>query len=155
MFFFLTRSSSSSSSSIIHSLTRYSRYLALLDLDQRTLRCPSYSGSLLSRLADPHAGISRGSTYLLHLESSLTMLANKALLYTFIPALQGSNTDGRNNDKEEENVLLKQGYCSSENDMRVMNFLSDLIKQCHAGCGPSVLRFSYSSVHLHRNTYVT
>ncbi|XP_026214835.1 guanine nucleotide exchange protein smcr8b isoform X2 [Anabas testudineus] len=149
------RSSSSSSSGIIHSLTRYSRYLALLDLDQRTLRCPSYSGSLLGKLADPYTGISRGITYLLHLESCLTMLANKALLYTFIPALQRPNTGKGNNDTEDENLLLKLGHGSSENDVRVMHFLSDLIKRSHAGRGPPVLRFSYSSAHLHRNTYAT
>lgn len=83
------------------------------------------------------------------------MLANKALLYTFIPASRRPKTDGRNDDTEEETFLLKQGYCSSENDVSVINFLSDLIKQRHAGRGPRVLRFSYSSAHLHRNTYAT
>ncbi|XP_044040742.1 guanine nucleotide exchange protein smcr8b isoform X2 [Siniperca chuatsi] len=148
------RSPSSSSSSILHSLTRYSRYLALLDLDQRTLHCPSYSGSLIRRLADPHTGISRGRTYLLHLESCLTTLANKALLYTFNPALQRPNTAG-GSDGTEEDFLFRRGFCSSENDLRVMHFLSDLIKQRHAGRGPPVLRFSYCSMHLHRNTYAT
>ncbi|KAK2817302.1 hypothetical protein Q5P01_025493 [Channa striata] len=147
------RSSSSSSSSVIHSLTRYSRYLALLDLDQKTLRSPSYSGSLLGRLADPHTGISRGITYVLHLESCLSALANQALLYTCVPALQLPNTSAGKNNTEQEKVLLRQEYCSSENDLRVMNYLSDLIKQHHTGRGPPVLRFSYSSVHLHRNTY--
>lgn len=153
-FSILTRSSSSSSSSIITSLSRYSRYLALLDLDQRTLRCPSYSGSLLGRLADPHTGISRGITYLLHLESCLTALANQVLLYTFVPGLRlhaGEGSDGA----EEENFFFKHGYCSSTNDLRVIDFLSDLIKMRHAGCGPPVLRFSYTSMHLHRNTYPT
>ncbi|XP_026158463.1 guanine nucleotide exchange protein smcr8b [Mastacembelus armatus] len=149
------RSPFNSSSSIIPSLTRYSRYLAMLDLDQRTLRCPSYSGSLISRLADPHTGISRGLTYLLHLESCLTKLANQALLYTFNPAVKHLKTGGGNHGKEEEDVLFRQGYCSSENDLRVMNFLSDLIKQHHAGHGPPVLRVSYRSVHLHKNTYAT
>ncbi|XP_067352946.1 guanine nucleotide exchange protein smcr8b isoform X2 [Channa argus] len=148
------RSSSSSSSSIIHSPTRYSRYLALLDLDQKTLRSPSYSGSLLSRLADPHTSIGRGLTYLLHLESCLSALANLALLYTFTPALHHPNTGAWNNT-EQEKYLFRQGYCTSENDLRVMNYLSDLIKQNHAGRGPPVLQFSYSSVHLHRNTYDT
>ncbi|KAM9363739.1 guanine nucleotide exchange protein smcr8b [Symphorus nematophorus] len=150
------RSSSSSSTSILHSLTRYSRYLALLDLDQRTLHCPSYSGSLIGRLADPHTGIRRGITYLLHLESCLTALANQALLYTFHPASQRSPKPAGGTDRtEEEELLLTRGYCSSENDLRVMRFLSDLIKQRHAGRGPPVLRFSYSSVQLHRNTTAT
>ncbi|XP_070839019.1 guanine nucleotide exchange protein smcr8b isoform X2 [Chaetodon trifascialis] len=137
------RSSSSSSATILHSLTRYSRYLALLDLDQRTLQSPSYSGSLVGRLANPHAAISRGVTYLLHLESCLTALANQALLHTFSPASQRP---------EEEGFLFRSGFCSSENDLRVMHFLSDLIKRRHAGCGPPVLSFSYCLLHLHRNT---
>uniref|UniRef100_A0A8D3E819 Smith-Magenis syndrome chromosome region, candidate 8b n=1 Tax=Scophthalmus maximus TaxID=52904 RepID=A0A8D3E819_SCOMX len=140
------RSPSGSSSSILHSLTRYSRYLALLDLDQRTLRCPSYSGSLVGRLADPRSGIGRGVTYLLHLESCLTALVNQALLYTFHGGKDGAG--GRD-------FLLARGFCSSENDVRVVSFLSDLIRQRHAGRGPAVLRFSYCSVQLHRNTYTT
>lgn len=145
------RSSSSSSTSILHSLTRYSRYLALLDLDQRTLHCPSYSGSLISRLANPQTGISRGITYLLHLESCLTALVNQALLYTF---RQRAKTSEGKVGAEEEDSPCARGSCSSENDLRVMRFLSDLIKQRHAGRGPPVLRFSYCSLQLHRNTYI-
>uniref|UniRef100_A0A672IFK5 Smith-Magenis syndrome chromosome region, candidate 8b n=1 Tax=Salarias fasciatus TaxID=181472 RepID=A0A672IFK5_SALFA len=118
------------------------RYLATLDLDQRTLRGPSYSGSLLGRLADPHSLIGRGVTYLLHVESWLTALANQVLLHTFKPASGGE--DGA----EEENAPTS---C----DQRVMHFLSDLVKQRHAGRGPPVLQFSYSPVQLHRNTYVS
>ncbi|XP_034452648.1 guanine nucleotide exchange protein smcr8b isoform X2 [Hippoglossus hippoglossus] len=149
------RSPSSSSSSIIHSLSRYSRYLALLDLDQRTLRCPSYSGSLISRMADPHSGISRGVTYLLHLESCLTALVNQALLYTFRPASRRPNAAGGPDSTGGKDDLYTPRLCSSEQDVRVMNFLSELIKQRHAGRGPPVLRFSYSAVQLHRNTYTT
>ncbi|XP_034741305.1 guanine nucleotide exchange protein smcr8b [Etheostoma cragini] len=147
------RSSSSSSATILLSLTRYSRYLALLDLDQRTLRCPSYSGSLIGRLANPYAGIRRGITYLLHLESCLTALANQALLYTFKTALQRPNTAGGNDGTEGEDFLVTRGFCSSECDLRVMHFLCDLIKQRHTGRGPPVLSFSYNSMHLHRNTF--
>ncbi|XP_070683803.1 guanine nucleotide exchange protein smcr8b [Pempheris klunzingeri] len=149
------RSPSSSSLSILHSLTRYSRYLALLDLDQRTLQCPSYSGSLIGRLADPHTGISRGLTYLLHLESGLTALANQALLFTFNPTLRHPNAAAGKDGTEGEDVLSTRGFCSGESDLRVIHFLSDLIKQRHAGRGPPVLRFSYCSVQLHRNTYAT
>ncbi|KAK5865811.1 hypothetical protein PBY51_020051 [Eleginops maclovinus] len=147
------RSSSITSASIIHSLTRYSRYLALLDLDQRTLRCPSYSGSLISRLADPHSGISRGITYLLHLESCLTALASQALLCTFNPALQRPNKSGGNDASEEKDFMWTRGLCSSENDLKVIHFLCDLIKQRHAGRGPPVFGFSYDSMHLHKNTF--
>ncbi|XP_069023203.1 guanine nucleotide exchange protein smcr8b isoform X2 [Embiotoca jacksoni] len=147
------RSPSTSSSTILHSLTRYSRYLSLLDLDQRTLKCPPYSGSLLSRLADPHIGISRGITYLLHLESCLTALANQALLHTFKPAPERPRAEEVSDSTEEGEVLCSRELCSSKSDFRAMHFLSDLIKQRHAGRGPPVLRFSYSSVRLYRNTF--
>ncbi len=153
LFFFSARSSSSTSTIILQSLTRYSRYLALLDLDQRTLHCPSYSGSLISRLANPQTGISRGITYLLHLESCLTALVNQALLYTFSPASKRAKTSEGKVGAEEEDSLCARRSCSSENDLRVMRFLSDLIKQRHAGRGPPVLSFSYCSLQLHRNTY--
>nr|XP_046227292.1 guanine nucleotide exchange protein smcr8b [Scatophagus argus] len=144
---------SSSSASVLHSLTRYRRYLALLDLDQRTLHCPSYSGSLINRLADPQTGISRGMTYMLHVESCLTALANQALLYTFSPALHHPKAAGGKDGTEDKDLLFTRGICSSEDDLRVMHFLSELIKQRHARRGPPVLRISYSSLHLHKNTY--
>ncbi|XP_034043585.1 guanine nucleotide exchange protein smcr8b [Thalassophryne amazonica] len=144
----LHRSPSTSSSTMLHSLARYSRYLAVLDMDQRTLRCPSYTGVLIGRLADPRSGFTRGSTYLLHLESCLTALANQALLHTFTSVLHHL-------DVAKDMDLLSQGLCNSEDDMKVMDFLSDLITQRHAGRGPPILRFSYNSVHLHRNTTAT
>lgn len=153
IFFFKIRTSSSSSASILHSLTRYSRYLALLDLDQRTLHCPSYSSSLINRFANPQARIQRGITYLLHLESGLTALTNQALLYTFCRDLQRLNTAGGEGSTLGDHFLLARGYC--DDDMSVMHFLSDLIKQHHAGRGPPFLRFSYSSRQLHRNTQGT
>lgn len=139
--------SPSTSAALLHSLTRYSRYVALLDLDQKTLRSPAYSGSLVGRLANPYANIRHGSTYLLHLESALTALSGQALLYTFSPALQPGAGPG-------DEFLLRRGLCGSRDDLSVMHFLSDLIKQRHAGRGPPSLRFSYCSVQLHRNTYV-
>ncbi|XP_068606974.1 guanine nucleotide exchange protein smcr8b [Brachionichthys hirsutus] len=141
------RSPSSSFAGVLRSLTRYGRYLALLDLDQKTLRCPSYSGSVVGRLADPQSGIGRGITYLLHLESGLTALANQALLYTFYPHSRGEAAAGG------RDFLLARGICSSESDLRVMRFLSDLIKRPHAGPGLPALSFSYCSTHLHRNTW--
>uniref|UniRef100_A0A8C7YPT3 UDENN FLCN/SMCR8-type domain-containing protein n=1 Tax=Oryzias sinensis TaxID=183150 RepID=A0A8C7YPT3_9TELE len=144
------RSSSSSSSAVLQSLNQYRRYLALLDLDRRTLQCPSYTGSLLATLADPHTGISRGITYLLHLESCLSALANKALLHTFGMAPPHPNVGAGLRGTEEDE--LQAGFCRSQGDLRVMNFLSELIKQQHAGRGPPVFRFTYSSVQVHRNT---
>ncbi|XP_062304519.1 guanine nucleotide exchange protein smcr8b isoform X2 [Osmerus eperlanus] len=136
------------------SVDHYGRYVALLDLDHRTLRCPPYSGSLIGRLADPRSLIGRGSTYLLHLESCLTALANQAFVYTFSPALQRPSMLG-----EEEVVQAERRHhflcgrgCSSQDDLKVMDFLSDLIKQRQTGSGPPVLRFSYSPALLHKNT---
>lgn len=126
--------------------------MALLDLDQRTLQCPSYSGSLINRLANPHASIRRGTTYLLHLESGLSALTNQALLYTFCPELQHLNAAGGKCSVLGDHFLLARGYCG-EDDLSVMHFLSDLIKQRHAGRGPLFLRFSYRSRQLHRNTH--
>ncbi|KFU94116.1 Smith-Magenis syndrome chromosomal region candidate 8, partial [Chaetura pelagica] len=37
---------------VLHALSRYSRYLSILDADSKTLRCPLYKGTLVSRLAD-------------------------------------------------------------------------------------------------------
>lgn len=127
--------------------------MALLDLDQRTLHCPPYSGSLINRFANPQARIQRGFTYLLHLESGLTALANQALLYTFCQDLQRLNTAGGEASPLGDHFLLARGYCGD--DVRVMHFLSDLIKQHHVGRGPPFLRFSYCSRQLHRNTQAT
>uniref|UniRef100_A0A3B3VFY9 Smith-Magenis syndrome chromosomal region candidate gene 8 protein homolog n=1 Tax=Poecilia latipinna TaxID=48699 RepID=A0A3B3VFY9_9TELE len=144
------RSSSSASSSILQSLTHLSRYIAVLDLDQKTLRCPSYAGSLAGFLASPHTGISRGLTYLLHLESCLTALANRVLLQTFTAASQRYRAIAEEKDSQQAPQL-----CCSENDFQVMHFLTDLITQRHTRHGPPPFRFSYSSVQLHRNTYPT
>ncbi|XP_031667018.1 guanine nucleotide exchange protein smcr8a [Oncorhynchus kisutch] len=166
--------------SMLHSLARYGRYLAVLDLDQRTLRSPAYHGHLIGRLANPHTLIGRGSTYLLHVESCLAELTAKAFLFSCSPDLS-TLTSGRAQSspggqappichshsdlqlpslpREDDDFTLTQrrrdflcgrGF-SGEDDLRVMHFLSDLIKQHHAGSGPPALRFSYSAVPLHRN----
>uniref|UniRef100_A0AAQ4QCV3 Smith-Magenis syndrome chromosome region, candidate 8b n=1 Tax=Gasterosteus aculeatus aculeatus TaxID=481459 RepID=A0AAQ4QCV3_GASAC len=142
-------SPSGSSAGALGSLTRY---LALLDLDQRTLLAPSYSGCLVGRLADPRGGISRGGTYLLHLESCLTALANRALLHAFRLPSSGPGA-AEAGGVSERDVPPAPATCSSEHDSRVMRFLCDLITRRHAGRGPPALSISYNSVHLHRNTH--
>uniref|UniRef100_A0A3B4A447 UDENN FLCN/SMCR8-type domain-containing protein n=1 Tax=Periophthalmus magnuspinnatus TaxID=409849 RepID=A0A3B4A447_9GOBI len=107
--------------------------LSVLDLDQRSLRAPAYSGVLIGRLAEAQCGFSKGLTYLLHLESELSALQNQALLYAFCPPYR-------------ERPLL------TDCDRRVLHFLSDLMAQHHAGYGPPVLGFTYCSTQLHRNT---
>ncbi|XP_046897671.1 LOW QUALITY PROTEIN: guanine nucleotide exchange protein smcr8b [Hypomesus transpacificus] len=150
----IVRSSGTPFPSMHPSVDHYGRYVALLDLDHRTLRCPPYSGSLIGRLADPRSLIGRGSTYLLHLESCLTALANRAFVYTFSPALQRPSMLGEEEVVQAErrrHFLCGRG-CSSQDDLKVMDFLSDLIKQRQTGSGPPVLRFSYSPTLLHKNT---
>ncbi|KAM9792177.1 LOW QUALITY PROTEIN: guanine nucleotide exchange protein smcr8b [Neosynchiropus ocellatus] len=137
------RLTSGSSSSLLASLTRLGRYLALLDLDQGTLRCPSYAGSLVGRLADPRTSIRRGATYLLHLESGLTALSNQALLHAFARR-HGDQGPGR-----------RSGFCGSDADQSVIRFLSELIALRHAGAGPPVLRVAYVPVTPHKNSHPT
>ncbi|XP_028977889.1 guanine nucleotide exchange protein smcr8b isoform X2 [Esox lucius] len=176
------RTSSPTTPSMLHSLARYRRYLAVLDLDQKTLRSPAYQGHLIGRLADPRALIGHGSTYLLHLESCLMELTAKAFFYTFYtvslysstpdpspvvagggqtppickapPALQcPSIPRGRGSMLTQHcRNFLCGRGFSEEDDFCVLHFLSDLIKQRHTGSGPPPLCFSYSPTPLHRNT---
>ncbi|XP_053708960.1 guanine nucleotide exchange protein smcr8b [Synchiropus splendidus] len=134
----IQRPAPGSAPSLLASLTRLGRYLALLDLDHGTLRCPSYSGSLVGGLADPRTSIRRGATYLLHLESGLTALSNRALLYTFVR---------RHGDGDEAP--------QSGGDASVMRFLSELLVLRLGGRGPPLLRFSYAAAQLHRNSLPT
>lgn len=138
---------SSSSSAVVHSLSHYSRYLSVLDLDQRTLKTPSYSGALIGRLADPQCSFSRGLTYLLHLESGLTALQNQVLMYMF------KQRHLLTQDRKERPLDTLQDM--SECDQKVLCFLSDLISQKHISKGPPILSFSYSSVQLHKNSAAT
>ncbi|KAK7929001.1 hypothetical protein WMY93_005396 [Mugilogobius chulae] len=130
------RCSGSAFALVLASLSHFSRYVSVLDLDQRTLKAPSYSGSLIGRLADAQCGFSRGLTYLLHLESELSSLQNQALLYALCPPYR-------------ERPLLTP--C----DRTVLHYLSDLMAQRHAGRGPPVLGFSYCHMQLHKNTAPT
>lgn len=122
----------SQSSGPLHWLSRYSRYLGVLDLDQRTLRCPSYSGSLVGSLVG--SAVPAAAAFLPHVQSGLTALANRALLFTF--AQRGEDDDDG----------------ADAGDLAVMSFLSDLIKRRHAGRGLLALRFSYVTLRLHKNT---
>lgn len=106
----------------------------------------------MGRLARPGASVRRGATYLLHLESNLSALANQALLYTFCPELQRLNAGGGDGSVLGDHFLLARGY-GGEDDLRVMHFLSDLLRQRHAGPGPPFLSFSYRSRQLHWNTH--
>ncbi|XP_051988368.1 guanine nucleotide exchange protein smcr8a [Xyrauchen texanus] len=132
----LQRATSPAGSSIFHSLNRYSRYISILDCDNKTLRCPSYKGMLISLMADHRTQIKRGSTYFLHVQSMLTQLTAKAFLYTFCHHIhlpmdindQGSVTSRRTN------FLSQLGYTVEES--QIVQYLSELIKR-HYVQGPS------------------
>ncbi|KAL7829708.1 hypothetical protein AOLI_G00305930 [Acnodon oligacanthus] len=151
----LQRVASPAGSSMLHSLNRYSRYIGILDCDNKTLRCPPYKGTLINHMADHRTQIKRGSTYYLHVQSMLTQLTAKAFLYTFchhvhLPITaddQGSVTLRRTN------FLLQLGY--TEEESKIIQFLSELIKQ-HFLQGPlkgvsqSFFNFNYTTSYLYK-----
>lgn len=153
--FFLSRAASPAGSSILHSLNRYSRYISVLDCDNKTLRCPPYKGTLISHMADHRTQIKRGSTYFLHVQSLLTQLTAKAFLYTFCHHIylpmdandQGSVTSRRTN------FLLQLGYTAEES--KIVRYLSELIKQHYIqghtnGALKSLFSFGYTTSYLYK-----
>ncbi|XP_056117600.1 guanine nucleotide exchange protein smcr8a [Rhinichthys klamathensis goyatoka] len=125
----LQRAASPAGSSILHSLNRYSRYISILDCDNKTLRCPPYRGTLISHLADHRTQIKRGSTYFLHVQGMLTQLTAKAFLYTFchhIHLPMDINDQGSVKSRRT-NFLLQLGYTVEES--KIVQYLSELIKQ--------------------------
>uniref|UniRef100_A0A8C1WK33 Smith-Magenis syndrome chromosome region, candidate 8a n=1 Tax=Cyprinus carpio TaxID=7962 RepID=A0A8C1WK33_CYPCA len=125
----LQRAASPAGSSILHSLNRYSRYISILDCDNKTLRCPPYKGTLVSHLADHRTQIKRGSTYFLHVQGMLTQLIAKAFLYTFCHHihLPMDNNDQGSVTSRRTNFLLQLGYTVEES--KIVQYLSELIKQ--------------------------
>ncbi|XP_016404793.1 guanine nucleotide exchange protein smcr8a [Sinocyclocheilus rhinocerous] len=150
----LQRAASPAGSSILHSLNRYSRYISILDCDNKTLRCPPYKGTLVSHLADHRTQIKRGSTYFLHVQGMLTQLTAKAFLYTFCHHIhlpmdindQGSVTSRRTN------FLLQLGYTVEES--KIVHYLSELIKQHYiqgsSKGGNQSFCFNYTTSYLYK-----
>lgn len=116
-------------SSMLYSLSRYSRYISILDADQKTLRCPPYCGQLLANIADHRTFIRRGSTYFLHLQSSLCRLAAKAFLYTFTHHLHllVSSTEGPEAVEGRRHCFLQDQLGLDEEDGQILLYLSQLI----------------------------
>ncbi|XP_062846496.1 guanine nucleotide exchange protein smcr8a [Trichomycterus rosablanca] len=143
-------------SSILHSLNRYSRYIGILDCDNKTLRCPSYKGTLISHMADHRTQIKRGSTYYLHVQSMLTQLTAKAFLYTFCHHLHlpiSTDQDQASVALRRTNFLLQLGY--TEEESKIIHFLSELIKQHYLqgplkGVGQSFFSFNYTTSYLYK-----
>ncbi|KAL0992505.1 hypothetical protein UPYG_G00094230 [Umbra pygmaea] len=125
----LQRMASPVGTSMLCSLSRYSRYISVLDADQKTLRCPSYRGSLLANMADHRTHIRRGSTYFLHLQSMLSSLATRAFLLSFthhlhLPIIPGEK---RQEVEERRRGFLKDQLGLADDDCNVLLYLSQLI----------------------------
>lgn len=152
----LQRVSSPAGTSTLHALSRYSRYTSILDLDNKTLRCPLYRGVLVPRLADHRTQIKRGSTYYLHVQSMLTQLCAKAFLYAFCHHLHLPA-----HDKEPEDLLanrqasfLRLNLGLVNEDLKVVQYLAELLKLHYTHEAPvtghPTLRFDYVPSFLYK-----
>ncbi|XP_029432034.1 guanine nucleotide exchange protein SMCR8 [Rhinatrema bivittatum] len=145
----LQRVVSPSGCNVLYSLNRYSRYVSVLDIDSKTLRCPLYKGTLLPRLADHRTQIKRGSTYYLHVQSVLTQLCSMAFLYTFCHHLHLPISE---KETEETIALRRMNFLRlhlglASEDIKVVQYLAELLKMHYLqesgrGIHP-VLRFDY------------
>ncbi|XP_037648829.1 guanine nucleotide exchange protein smcr8a [Sebastes umbrosus] len=127
----LQRVASPVGSSMLYSLSRYSRYISILDADQKTLRCPPYRGILLANIADHRTYVRRGSTYFLHLQSTLCELVAKAFLFTFTHHLHlpVSSTEGPEVVEGRRLCFLQEQLGLGEEDSQILLYLSQLITQ--------------------------
>nr|XP_061805447.1 guanine nucleotide exchange protein smcr8a-like [Nerophis lumbriciformis] len=125
----LQRVASPVGSSMLYSLSRYSRYISILDADQKTLRCPPYCGELLANMADHRTYVRRGSTYFLHVQSILCRLAAKAFLFTFTHHLHlpVNTTEGQDGVETRRNYFLQERL--GDDDSQIVVYLSQLITQ--------------------------
>ncbi|KAI5090257.1 guanine nucleotide exchange protein smcr8b [Silurus meridionalis] len=128
------RSSFPSSPSMPLCLARFSRYLSVLDVDQKTLRCPAYKGSLACPLVDVRTHAMHGAAYFLNAQTVICNLVSRAFLLAFTPVHPGLD--------------LKPIHFSGElheDDLKILRYLSELVTWHVAGTSPPVLRFSYSA----------
>ncbi|KAM9494244.1 guanine nucleotide exchange protein smcr8a [Clarias gariepinus] len=152
----LQRVVSPAGTSLLHSLSRYSRYIGILDCDNKTLRCPAYKGTIIGHMADHRTQIKRGSTYYLHVQSVLTQLTAKAFLYTFCHHLHlpvSTDQDAESVVRRRTNFLLQLGY--TEEESKIIRFLSELVKQHYLqgpfkGVSQSHFSFSYTTSYLYK-----
>ncbi|XP_040830432.1 guanine nucleotide exchange protein SMCR8 [Ochotona curzoniae] len=152
----LQRLASPAGAGTLHALSRYSRYTSILDLDNKTLRCPLYRGALVPRLADHRTQIKRGSTYALHVQSVLTQLCAKAFLYTFchhlhLPA-HDQETEELVASRRANFLRLNLGLVNE--DVRVVQYLAELLRlhylqEC-PGNSPPRLRSDYVPSFLYK-----
>ncbi|KAM9392030.1 guanine nucleotide exchange protein smcr8a [Pholidichthys leucotaenia] len=143
-------------SNMLYSLSRYSRYIAILDVDQKTLRCPPYRGQLLSNVADHRTYIRRGSTYFLHVQSTLCHLAAKAFLFTFTHHLHlpVSSTEGPEVVEARRQGFLQEQLGLGEDDSQIVLYLSQLVTRHYlrpsSMAGPPCFRFNYTTSVLYK-----
>ncbi|XP_029603585.1 guanine nucleotide exchange protein smcr8a isoform X2 [Salmo trutta] len=125
----LQRMASPVGTSMLCSLSRYSRYISVLDADRKTLRCPGYRGTLLSNMADHRTQLRRGSTYFLHLQNVLSRLAARAFLLSFTHHLHLpiSHREQRQEVEERTRGFLRDQLRLGEDDCSVLMYLSQLI----------------------------
>ncbi|XP_049730673.1 guanine nucleotide exchange protein SMCR8 [Elephas maximus indicus] len=152
----LQRVASPASAGTLQALSRYSRYTSILDLDNKTLRCPMYRGTLVPRLADHRTQIKRGSTYYMHVQSMLTQLCSKAFLYTFCHHLHlpAHNRETQELVASRQVSFLKLNLGLVNEDVKVVQYLAELLKlqymQESPGTSHPVLRFDYVPSFLYK-----
>ncbi|KAA0722585.1 Guanine nucleotide exchange protein smcr8b [Triplophysa tibetana] len=122
-----------------HCLGHFARYISVLDADQKTLRCPTYSGTLINHLVDPKSNIIRGSTYFLFAQSVLGKLVARAFFLTFSHSLEGGTSSCKSTQTVRSHEQLHRG------DKKILHYLSELIKLHVIDVPPNVLRFSYTA----------
>uniref|UniRef100_A0A8D0GH10 SMCR8-C9orf72 complex subunit n=1 Tax=Sphenodon punctatus TaxID=8508 RepID=A0A8D0GH10_SPHPU len=152
----LQRVASPAGVNTLRSLSRYSRYISILDADSKTLRCPLYKGTLIPRLADHRTQIKRGSNYYMHVQTFLTQLCSKAFLYTFCHHLHLPISE---QETEEAVVSRRMNFLKLHlglvnEDIKVVQYLSELLKLQFVqdpvrGINP-VLRFDYVPSFLYK-----
>ncbi|XP_007939653.1 guanine nucleotide exchange protein SMCR8 [Orycteropus afer afer] len=152
----LQRVASPASAGTLQALSRYSRYTSILDLDKKTLRCPLYRGTLMTRLADHRTQIKRGSTYYMHVQSMLTQLCSKVFLYTFCHHLHLPAHDRETQElvASRQVSFLKLNLGLVNEDVKVVQYLAELLKlqyiQESPGTSHPMLRFDYVPSFLYK-----
>uniref|UniRef100_A0A672MAQ8 Smith-Magenis syndrome chromosomal region candidate gene 8-B protein homolog n=1 Tax=Sinocyclocheilus grahami TaxID=75366 RepID=A0A672MAQ8_SINGR len=122
-----------------HCLGHYCRYLSILDVDQKTLHCPAYSGTLINLLVEPRSHFKRGNTYFMFAQSVQSKLVTRAFLLTFS---HGCHTPRRPRESTWTQWFPSEFH---RDDKKILNYLSELIKMHFMEVPPNLLRFSYTT----------
>lgn len=128
--------------SLPHCLGHYSRYLSILDVDQKTLHCPTYSGSLINLLVEPRSHFKRGNTYFTFAQSVQSKLVTKAFLLTFS---HGHHSLSRPQGSSGTECFLSELH---SDDKKILSYLSELIKLHFMEVTPNVLLFNYTTTSI-------